>query len=65
MDWNIPFSLWEQSSTLKQIALIRENLNNSSRHIFSTQFLLMVVWDVGGILFEGNYAIEYLVGCDR
>jgi len=65
MGRNVPFSLWEQSSTPKQIALIRDNLSNSSGYIFSTEFLLMVVWNVGGILFEGNYATGYLVGCDR
>lgn len=63
-DRNVPFSLWEPSSPLKQITLVCDNLNNFLRHIL-TQSLLMVVWDVGGILFEANYAIEHLVGCDR
>lgn len=56
--------MWEQSSPLKQITLLCDNLNNFLRHIL-TQSLHMVVWDVGGILFEGNYATEHLVGCDR
>lgn len=47
----IPFSLLEQSSPLNQITLVCDNLNNFLRHIL-IQSLLMVVWDVGGILFE-------------
>lgn len=49
----------------KLISLVLDNFNTSSRHTFSSEFLLLVAWDVSDVSFEGNYSIEYLVVCDR